>query len=120
LRYNTLALVSSSRVCWTTILYNRKTLHSHHYLVSLKGLLTYRTIQFSMSKGCFHPKFQRGSRPNLFPIQGKKSPRADSCFLNSASQTTVSTRLNYFYRARLSTVFFATTAFVETNVQHLI
>src|SRR5215510_12913917 len=38
-------------------IYNLKTLqNSPTNWAALKGLLTYRTIQFSMSSGCFHPK----------------------------------------------------------------
>ncbi len=90
----------------------------------LKGLLTYRTIQFSMSSGCCHPKTRfalvcladPGSCPvshALSPIrpgsiQRTKNPSADLIILNSASQTFVNSRLLYQCRAgcqRLSFLF---------------
>ena len=76
----------------------------------LKGLLTYRTIQFSMSSGCCHPKIHFLARPAparvdwprlrlASPIQlitpeptvpsGGQKIRGPISFTNSASQTSV-------------------------------
>jgi hypothetical protein len=59
-----------------------------------KGLLTYRTIQFSMSSGCFHPKNLQAIKAHLrlrppFPSgESTKGPQADPLF-TSAFQTSV-------------------------------
>ena len=73
-------------------IYNLKTLQIQPTnRLYLKGLLTYRTFQFSMSSRCFHPKIieatfitsvLRFSPANLIsrlrlPIRGTKNPRAD-------------------------------------------
>ena len=74
-----------------------------------KGLLTYRTIQFSMSSGCFHPKnliaFLRDhslSHPDSFvisPSGGQKILRADFLLHNSATQTFVNFAVSLFQTA---------------------
>src|SRR6266404_1584069 len=56
----------------------------------------------------------------FFPFRGKKVREPIQYSSNSASQTTVSTRLNYLSRARLSTLFLRTTVLVQKNVSHLI
>ena len=56
----------------------------------------------------------------FFPFRGKKVREPIQYSSNSASQTTVSTRLNYLSRARLSTLFLRTTVLVQKNVNHLI
>ena len=85
-------------------IYNLKTLQNiPTNRITLKGLLTYRTFQFSMSSRCFHPKILQAllasdypSQAPIFleplsrippvwfgtgfPIRGTKSPRADSIF----------------------------------------
>ena len=78
---------------------NLKTLQILPKLTSqyLKGLLTYRTIQFSMSSRCFHPKSQS--------LEATKNPRADS-LSNSASQSFVNFADTLWSRLELSTVFF--------------
>jgi hypothetical protein len=71
----------------------------------MKGLLTYRTIQFSMSSGCYHPKnhFKAVFRSMTFygfdlcpwraatfiHFQRTKNPRGRFILPNSATQTLV-------------------------------
>jgi len=55
--------------------YNLKTLQKQPLTVAFEGALTYRTIQFSMSSRCFHPKAS-GTRQARRPIQGTKNLRA--------------------------------------------
>ena len=106
-------------------IYNLKTLQiKPTNRLYLKGLLTYRTIQFSMSSGCCHPKklltlaaparfnfraVHTTSNPAIAPaIQGTKNPSADLITLNSASQTFVNSQPLYQGRAgcqRLSFFF---------------
>ena len=101
-------------------IYNLKTLQIQPTnRLYLKGLLTYRTIQFSMSSGCCHPKNsfcsarldQPSARPCpshrlLSPIRGTKNPSADLIILNSASQTSVNSQPFYSRLRRLSKTFF--------------
>ena len=93
----------------------------------MKGLLTYRTFQFSMSSGCFHPKITLVSLPTCFflkalPHQGKKNPRADLINLNSATQTYVNFQLLYSLFTdcqRLFIFFFAGVAHLQLPSTYL-
>jgi hypothetical protein len=89
-----------------------------------KGLLTYRTFQFSMSSGCFHPKNLSPGGPNsaslstadrlplspgfagTFPNQGDKKSEEPVFLSNSASQTLVKFAGNLPELRRLSTLLF--------------
>ena len=86
-------------------IYNLKTLQIKPTNgLHLKGLLTYRTIQFSMSSGCYHPK---NFPPVLSPNSATKNPRADLIILNSASQSFVNSRPDYQGRAGCQRVCFS-------------
>jgi hypothetical protein len=99
----------------------------------LKGLLTYRTIQFSMNSGRCRPKNSfpagpfphhilpaSGSSASHFPNPGKKNLSADLIILNSASQSFVSFAAILFTLRRLSKTFFTFFAGVASSQLHLI
>ena len=79
----------------------------------LKGLLTYRTIQFSMSSGCCHPKIsllsRRASELSLYPLPnwGTKILSADLITFNSAAQSSVNFAAILRRLRRLSKTFFS-------------
>ena len=65
----------------------------------MKGLFTYRTIQFSMSSGCFHPKFSKAFF-HFSPVLGDKKPESRFSFLNSALRAfLISCESTYFVRS---------------------
>ena len=109
-------------------IYNLKTLQIKPTNgLHLKGLLTYRTFQFSMSSGCFHPKITLVSLPTCLILkalshQGKKNPRADLINLNSATQTYVNFQLLYSLFTdcqRLFIFFFAGVAHLQLPSTYL-